>query len=102
MFYSPDIKTDEQRLIYERISPELAGFLENAKLNSFTPIVPDGKGGNMSFYLKEIESAKNIGYESVKNRVINLIMANKREQVLSDYFARLKGNADIQVIREVK
>jgi len=102
MFFSPDIKTLDQRLIYERISPELAGLLENTKQNSFTQIIPDGKGAFTSFYLKEVESAKNITYESVKNKIVNLIMGSKREQVLSDYFARLKGNADIQVLREQK
>jgi hypothetical protein len=28
-------------------------------------------------------------------------MEKKREQVLSDYFARLRGNAEIKIIREV-
>jgi len=102
MYYSPDIATDEQRLLYDRIAPELAKFLENAKTDRFTPIIPDRKGGSMSFYLKDIEKSEAQGYEDVKNKVINLIMGSKREQVLSDYFARLKGNADIKVIREVK
>ncbi|MCF6309253.1 MAG: peptidyl-prolyl cis-trans isomerase [Sulfurimonas sp.] len=97
----PDIQTQERRLVYDAISPELGKFLEKSKLNSFTSIIPDGKGAFVSFYLKEIESVK-IGYEDVKNRVANLIMSSKREQVLSDYFARLKDNADIQMIREVK
>ena len=102
MFYSPAIREDEQRLPYDRISPELASFLEKQKEKTFTPIIPDGKGGHMTFYVKEIESAKEMGYEKVKNQIINLIMGNKREQVLSDYFARLRGNADIKVLREVE
>lgn len=102
MFYSADIKEDEQRLLYERVSPELAKLLENTQPNSFTQIVPDGKGGSLSFYLKDVESPKGVDFESVKNNIINLIMEDKREQVLSDYFARLQGNADIQTIREVE
>jgi len=99
MFYSPDIQTNEQVLPYERISPELASLLERTALNSFTPVVPDGKGAHMSFYIKSIESAQEGGIESVKNQIINSIMAEKREQVLGDYFARLRHNADINVIR---
>lgn len=102
MFYSAELGKSEQRLAYERISPELAGFLEKQKLDSFSPIVPDGKGAHMSFYLKEIESASDTSYEAVKNQIENLIMGAKREQVLGDYFARLRNNADIKVIREVK
>lgn len=100
MFFSVDVKADEQRLPYDRISPELAQFLQKARPSSFTPIIPDGKGSFMSFYLKETESA--LGYEAIKDRVANSLMGSKREQVLSDYFARLRGNADIQVLREVK
>ncbi|MBU1657573.1 peptidyl-prolyl cis-trans isomerase [bacterium] len=99
MFYSPDIQTNEQVLPYERISPELASLLERTPLNSFTPIIPDGKGGYMSFYIKEISSAEKGGLESMRNQVSNMIMAEKREQVLGDYFARLRHNADIKIIR---
>lgn len=102
MFYAPDIATNEQVLPYEQISPELASLLERTKLNHFTNIVPNGKGGFMSFYMKEIESAATGGIESVRNQIVNSIMAEKREQVLSSYFARLRHNADINVIREVK
>jgi len=102
MFYSPDIQTNEQVLPYGRISPELASLLERTALNSFTAVIPDGKNGYMSFYIKEIESAKEGGVESVKNQIINSIMAEQREQVLGDYFARLRHNADINIIRMPK
>ena len=102
MFYSPDIATNEQVLPYERISPELASLLERTSLNSFTPVVPNGKGGFMSFYMKAIESAKEGGLESVRNQIVNSLMAEKRELILGDYFARLRHNADINMIRTVK
>ncbi len=101
MFYSPQIQTNEQTLPYERISPELANLLSKTPVNSFTPIIPDGKGGHMSFYVKEIHTANETGFESVKNQITNTIMSNKREQVLSDYFARLRHNANINILREI-
>ena len=102
MFYSPDIKTNEQHLPYDKISPELAGLLEKTAQNTFTSIVPDGKGGYMSFYIKNVETAKESGIDSVRNQIVNLIMGNKREQVLGEYFTRLKLNAEIQTIRMPK
>lgn len=99
MFYAPDIQTQEQVLEYNKISPDLASLLEKTPLNSFTSIVPDGQGGYISFYLKEIESAKESGLDSVKNQIVNTIMSKQREVVLGDYFARLRHNADIKVIR---
>jgi len=102
MFYSPDITSSEENLPYDRIAPELAQLLENTPLNSFTPVVPNGQGAYMSFYIKEIKAAKEADVESVKNQVINMMMAEQREQVLGNYFARLRHNADIKMIRNVE
>ncbi len=102
MFYSSKIQTDEQVLPYAKISPELAQLLEKTAVNSFTPIIPNGKGGFMSFYIKEVTLAKNSELESVHTQIVNLIMEEQREEILSDYFAKLKNSADINMIREVK
>jgi hypothetical protein len=102
MFYAPDIVTQDQSLPYSRISPQLAKILEETKPNSFTQIIPDAKGIFMSFYLKEIVMPKDVTLQGVKEQIINTIMAKKREAVLGDYFARLRHNAEITVIREVE
>ena len=102
MLYAPDIATNEQTLPYNRISPELANLLARTTLNSFTPIVPDGNGGFTSFYLKNIDSNSELSIDDVKEQVINIIMSEAREQVLSDYFARLKHNADIKILRTLE
>lgn len=102
MYNATDVKVEEQILPFERISPELAKLLQNTQINSFTPIISEPNGSFVSFYLKEIQNPKETNYEGLKNQIVNLIMERKREQVLSDYFARLRGNAEIKVIREVK
>jgi parvulin-like peptidyl-prolyl isomerase len=99
MFYSPDISTEQQVLEYQKIAPQLASLLEHTPLNSFTQIVPNGQSGFMSFYIKEIVASKTNSFESNKDEIKNMIMSEKREQVLSDYFARLRNSADIKIIR---
>ena len=99
MFNSSNISSNEQILSYNRISPELANLLKRTKINNFTPIIPNGKGGFMSFYLKEIIAIDKANLKEVENQIINLINTQKREQVLSDYFARLRVNASVNVIR---
>ena len=53
----------------------------------------------MTFYIKSVESAKEGGLDSVRGSIVSQIMAQKREQVLGEYFTRLKLNADIEQIR---
>ncbi|MEO1938525.1 MAG: peptidylprolyl isomerase [Sulfurimonas sp.] len=99
MFYSPQIASNEQVLPYNRISPELAQLLTRTPVGSFTPVVPNGKGGFMSFYVKSLEQPKEISIDDVRNEIINAIMQQKREAVLNDYFARLRDNAEIKTLR---
>jgi len=99
MFYSQEVVTDEQVLPYAKISPELAKILTNTKVNTFSPILPDGRGGYMSFYIKDIEGVKEASFESMKGQIQNTLMSEHREKILGDYFARLRHNADITVLR---
>lgn len=99
MFFSADIKSEEKVLEYNKISPDLASFLQATELNSFTPIIPDGKGFQMSFFVQKKIGVESVELESVKNQIVSALMGDKREQVLSDYFARLRGNSDIKTIR---
>ncbi len=99
MFYSPEIQVKDEVLQYERISPELASLLEKTPINSFSQIVPNGKNGYMSFYIKSVKLAEEDGTKGIENKISNLIMATKREQVLGDYFERLRNTADIKTLR---
>ena len=102
MFNSTEVQSNEQTLAYNRISPELANLLANTPVNSFTSIVPNGKGGFMSFYIKDVQDGESGGIDSVRNQILNTIVAQQREQVLTDYFARLRDNANIKILRMPK
>lgn len=102
MFISDEVKVEEREIPYDTISPELAKLLEKTEDKSFTPVIMDQKGSHMSFYMVEAKKPQASSYEDVKNQISNAVMGQKREQVLSEYFARLRGNADIQIVREVK
>ncbi|MEO1953708.1 MAG: peptidylprolyl isomerase [Campylobacterales bacterium] len=99
MLYAPDIQTSEQTLPFNKINPKLAQILKDTKPNTFTPIVQNADGQFMSFYLKDIKTQQEVTFDSVKNQIANAIMDAKREQTLSDYFARLQQSADITVLR---
>lgn len=99
MFYSADITSTEQVLPFNKLAPGLANLLENTPVNSFTPIAPNPQGGFITFYMKEITFSEETAFENVKHLVSNHLMQLKREQVLTDYFARLRHNAEIKTLR---
>ncbi|WP_457743295.1 peptidylprolyl isomerase [Sulfurimonas sp.] len=102
MFYTPQISSHDETLDYNSISPELASLLAKTKIDHFTPVIPNGKGGFISFYLKSMTLAKEEDLQKIKPQIINIIMGQKREQVISNYFARLRDNADVNIIRMPK
>lgn len=99
MLNAPDIQTNDQTLPYNRIDPNLAALLAKTKVGEFSKIVPGANNTYMSFYIKSVKHDGETSLQSVKNQVANDMMDEKREQVLADYFARLRQSADIKVIR---
>jgi len=99
MFFSPKVDMTQRVLFYDKISPQLAQLLATTKKNRFTQIVPDGKGGYMTFYIKSITQPKNGDIKSLKPQIVNAIMAKKRQVVLDDYFTKLRAKKEITIIR---
>jgi len=99
MFNSTDILTDEQTLVYDKISPQIASLLAKTDLNSFSPIISNNDNEYLTFYVKNKLNIKEKKIKEVENTIINIILSQKRERVLNDYFARLRHNANIKMIR---
>lgn len=99
MFYSPEISRHDQVFEYNKIAPQLADLLEKTPLNGFSTIIPNGQGGYVSFYVQAVTKNKDANLDELKAQITNMIMADKREQVLKEYFDRARLNANIQTIR---
>jgi len=100
MFYSTKIRKTKQRLAYEQLPPALAKILDATKEGSFTQIVPDGKGGFMSFYIEKRGPVQETNINKLRPVIVNVIMNQKRKEILDDYFAKLKDSADIKILRD--
>jgi parvulin-like peptidyl-prolyl isomerase len=99
MFYSPDVKSENQTIVYKEVNPRLAELLNETKISHFTLIVPSPDGGHMSFFILDKVNVTVETFESARRQIDNDVMGKKRNQVLNDYFARLRLNSDIQMIR---
>ena len=98
MFYSPEVTSEEAILAYDAIDPRLANLLNTTEVNGFTRVLPEGDKF-ISFFVREKKNIVTQPLDSVRVIIANAIMGEKRKQVLNDYFARLRLNADIRTIR---
>jgi parvulin-like peptidyl-prolyl isomerase len=89
----------EEKIPSASINPQLAQILNKIEIGKFGPILPNGQNGFMSFYMKDKPNLITENLDSVRPQISNAIMGEKRNQVLNDYFTRLRLSADIKVIR---
>lgn len=94
-----NIQMKEEKLAYKSINPQLAQLLNKIPNGSFSSILPDGKNGFMSFYMRDKQNVITENIDTVRPQIANTIMGEKRNQVLNDYFTRLRLSADIKVVR---
>ncbi|MFY9143228.1 peptidylprolyl isomerase [Sulfuricurvum sp.] len=99
MRHFENIQTKEENIPYKAINPQLAQILNKTQDGNFSPILPNGKNGFMSFYMRNKQNVVTESLESVRPQISNAILGEKRNQVLNDYFTRLRLSAEIKVIR---
>ena len=94
-----NVSSKDETIPSKAINPQLAQILNKIEVGKFGPIIPNGKNGFMSFYMKDKPNLVTESLDSVRPQISNAIMGEKRNQVLNDYFTRLRLSADIQVLR---
>lgn len=99
MRYLPEVTMQEASLPYAQLEPQLASLLTQTENGAFTPILPNPKGGYVSFFVRSRSLPVMLPFEQVKKQVEEELMADKREQTLKDYFDRARLNAEIRIIR---
>jgi hypothetical protein len=98
MMVATDVQTQQQTLLYDKINANLARILEQTPDGSFTPIVTMNNRQYMFLVQKKGEMVKQ-PLDKLSVQISNEIMNSKRQQVINDYFSRLRLNADIKTIR---
>ncbi|MEA1920957.1 MAG: peptidyl-prolyl cis-trans isomerase, partial [Campylobacterota bacterium] len=99
MFYSPEVRSEPTELSYTKLNPQIAELLTNTPINRFTPIIPSQNNLFMSFFIQDKAQQTMLPFEKVQSQVNGALMQERRQQVLNDYFMRLRMNADIEIIR---
>jgi len=93
------IQTKDESIPFGKINPQLAQLLNKTPNGSFSPIIPNGQNSFMSFYMRDKLNVITENLESLRPQISNAIIGEKRNQVLNDYFTRLRLSADIKVLR---
>ncbi len=96
---NPEVVSKEETIPSKGINPQLIGLLNKIKVGKFGPIIPNGENKFMTFYMKDKPNMVTEPLDAVRVQVDNMIVGEKRNQVLNDHFTRLRLSADIKVLR---
>ncbi len=99
MHHFENIMISEDSISASSINPELAYLLNKTPEQSFSQILPHPQGGFITFFVKNKNGVITDNLESAKPLIKNAIINEKRNQVLNDYFTRLRLEADIKIVR---
>lgn len=80
------------------INPQLRYMINETKINQFTPIFSTGKEF-VTLMIQKKENIQTIAFEDVKDRIFNIIMQDREQKYLKDYFEKLKLSAEITIVR---
>lgn len=100
MMNIPSVNTQNITIDPSKIDQRVASIILQTKSNQFTPVLPNaGENGYITFYVLKKKDITTQPLESVRPQVENKIIEEKREQVLSEHFQRMRTNADIKILR---
>ncbi len=82
----------------DKLNSQLKFLINDTNENTFTPIFTANKQ-YVSLLIVKKEGVSVLPFESVKERIFNVIMREREKTYLKEYFEKLKLTADIKIVR---
>jgi len=98
MSMNNNISIEDLILEDSKINAQVRYILAKTKEKTFSAIFNNKKIYNMFFVIKKYD-VKTIKFEDIKNKIFELMMKQRENQYLKNYFETLKITADIKVLR---
>jgi parvulin-like peptidyl-prolyl isomerase len=100
MLNQKDIKMKAMSIDPRKVNPKLVGLLKKTPDSKFTPIINTGKGF-VTFFVKGKKASKTLSFEEVKNDIFMMVMKDRENALLTEYFEKKKSEAIIKVVRKI-
>ena len=71
-------------------------LFKNTKVGEYTPIINEGLSYS-TYYISNKSGKVYLPFDKVKNIIANKLIEKKRNQILKEYFDRVKNRADIKI-----
>ncbi len=93
-----DVQSTSITLEQSNINSQLKYIINSTKEGDFTPVITADQMFVM-FYITKKKDTTLQSFEEVKNQILNIVMKDREDKYLKEYFDKLKITADIKIIR---
>ncbi len=92
------VKAQNLTLNYNEIDPQFAALIANTPDGGYTQILRGQDGFDM-FLIKNKIGSYTPEFEQIKDEIMNAMYQGEQENIMRDYFDKLRAKAKIQILR---
>ncbi len=96
------VTKSEERLEIDALNPQIAQLFFSLQEGEFSPILDAGNGNYVAFFIKQREGNNIMPFEQARNYIAQKLAQTNQEQILNEYFEKIKLKAKIEHIRKPK
>jgi hypothetical protein len=93
-----DVQKETVVLRQNEIALNFKELINSTKVGDFTPIFMND-GYYTTLYIKQKMDVVTVSYDDAKNQIFNVIMKEREDKLLKEYFDKVRITADIKVLR---
>ena len=98
MMLNNNVKIEDLSVNTSELNSKIKYIISKTKQNTFSSIFVNNKAYNMLYVVKKYD-IQTISFEEAKNKIFEIIMKQRQDDYLRNYFETLKQTANIKVLR---
>lgn len=99
MMLNPSIQSKDEEIDIRNLPMQIVGVFLDTPQRRFTPVLNSGNT-LIVFFIKEKGEMEILPFESAKTMVMQKYSQVRENDILNEYFAKIKANTRIEIIRE--
>lgn len=99
MMINTNIISKDEEIDIKSLPPQVSKVFLETKENSFTPVLNSGNT-LIVFFIKSKEQKELLPFDEVRLNVMQKYAEVKENEILNDYFSKIKANSQIEIVRE--
>ncbi|RDU64093.1 peptidylprolyl isomerase [Helicobacter sp. MIT 14-3879] len=99
MMLNPNIQSKDEEIDIRSLPQQIVNIFLETPEKKFTPVLNSGST-LIIFFIKEKSSKEVLPFEDIRTNVMQKYAQVKENEILNEYFNKIKANSKIEIIRE--